>query len=56
MGFIYILTNPSFNEWVKIGYADDVNKRVKQLNSNECTPFAFRICATNEVTNRLMDK
>ena len=56
MGFIYILTNPSFKEWVKIGYADDVNERVKQLNSNECTPFAFRIYATYEVTNRLMDK
>ncbi len=56
MGVIYILTNPSFKEWVKIGYADDVNERVKQLNSNECTPFAFRIYATYEVNNRLMDK
>ena len=26
-GVIYILTNPSFPEYVKIGYADDVNKR-----------------------------
>ena len=24
-GVIYILTNPSFPEYVKIGYADDVN-------------------------------
>ena len=26
-GVIYILTNPSFPDYVKIGYADDVNKR-----------------------------
>lgn len=28
-GVIYILTNPSFPEYVKIGYADDMNKRLK---------------------------
>lgn len=28
-GVIYILTNPSFSEYVKIGYADDVDARVK---------------------------
>ena len=27
-GVIYILTNPSFPEYVKIGYADDVKKRL----------------------------
>lgn len=42
-GVIYILTNPSFPEYVKIGYADDVNARLKQLNNSECIPFAFRI-------------
>lgn len=55
-GVIYILTNPSFDDWVKIGYADDVEERVKQLNRGECTPFAFRIYATYEVDSRLMDK
>ena len=40
-GYIYILTNPSFPDWVKIGYADDPIKRVEQLNRTECTPFAF---------------
>ena len=30
-GVIYILTNPSFPEYVKIGYADDIKKRLKQL-------------------------
>ena len=42
-GVIYILTNPSFPEYVKIGYADDINKRLNQLNRSECIPFAFRV-------------
>ena len=55
MGCIYIFTNPSFPEYVKIGYADDVDKRLKQLNRSECTPFAFRVYATYEVDSRLSD-
>lgn len=55
-GYVYILTNPSFPDYVKIGYADDVEERVGVLNSNECTPFAFRIYATMEVDARLKDK
>lgn len=55
-GVIYILTNPSFPEYVKIGYADDVNKRLAQLNRTECTPFAFRLYATYNVPDRLADK
>ena len=55
-GYVYILTNPSFPEYVKIGYADDVEERVGVLNSSECTPFAFRIYATLEVPGRLKDK
>ena len=55
-GYIYILTNPSFPEYVKIGCADDVDKRLNQLNRTECTPFAFRLYATYEVPNRLADK
>lgn len=54
-GVIYILTNPSFKEYVKIGYADDIDKRLKQLNRSECTPYAFRIYATYEVGMRLTD-
>ena len=54
-GVIYILTNPSFKEYVKIGYADDVEVRLKQLNNSECIPFAFRIYATYEVEERLTD-
>lgn len=55
MGYIYILTNPSFPQYVKIGYADDVKTRLMQLNKSECMPFAFRIYATYEVGVRLTD-
>ena len=54
-GVIYILTNPSFPEYVKIGYADDIDKRLQQLNRSECIPFAFRVYATYEVSSRLSD-
>lgn len=54
-GVIYILTNPSFEDYVKIGYADDIEKRLQQLNRSECIPFAFRVYATYEVNSRLSD-
>ena len=54
-GYIYILTNPSFPQYVKIGYADDVNKRLEQLNRSECIPFAFRLYAYYKVSSRLTD-
>lgn len=55
IGYIYILTNPSFKEYVKIGYADNVEERLRQLNRSECIPFAFRVYATYEVDSRLSD-
>lgn len=54
-GVIYILTNPWFPDYVKIGYADDVQKRLKELNRSECIPFAFRLYAYYEVPRRLTD-
>lgn len=54
-GVIYILTNPSFPEYVKIGYADDIERRLQELNRSECVPFAFRVYATYEVDSRLSD-
>ena len=54
-GVIYILTNPSFPEYVKIGYADDIERRLVELNRTECTPFAFRVYATYAVNARLTD-
>jgi len=56
IGVIYILTNPSFPDYVKIGYADDIERRLKELNRSECIPFAFRVYATYEVNSRLSDK
>ena len=55
-GVIYILTNPSFPDYVKIGYATDIEKRLKQLNRSETIPFAFRVYAIYEVDKGLTDK
>lgn len=55
-GVIYILTNPSFPEYVKIGYAANIKKRLSQLNRSECIPFAFRVYAVYEVSKPLQDK
>lgn len=41
-GVIYILTNPSFPDYVKIGYADDIDKRLKQLNRRWFIPTYLR--------------
>lgn len=55
-GVIYILTNPSFPDYIKIGYARDLEKRLKQLNRSETVPFAFRAYAVYEVSSELTDK
>lgn len=55
-GYIYILTNPSFREYVKIGYATDVKQRLDELNRSTAVPFAFRVYATYEVNSALSDK
>ena len=55
-GVIYILTNPSFPDYVKIGYATNIEKRLKQLNKSETIPFAFRVYAVYEVDKALTDK
>lgn len=55
-GFIYILTNPSFPQYVKIGYATDVRQRLEEFNRSTAVPFAFRVYATYEVDSALSDK
>lgn len=55
-GVIYILTNPSFPDYVKIGYAHNIEARLKQLNRSETIPFAFRVYAVYEVESELTDK
>lgn len=56
VGKIYILTNPSFPDYVKIGYSKDVKNRLNQLNNSEAVPFAFRLYATYDVETRCADK
>ena len=55
-GVIYILTNPSFPDYIKIGYATDIEKRLRQLNRSETIPYAFRVYATYDVDTDLTDK
>ena len=55
-GVIYILTNPSFPDYVKIGYAHNIETRLKQLNRSETIPFAFRVYAVYAVESELTDK
>ena len=55
VGVIYILTNPSFPAYVKIGYADNLEARMKSLNKKDCIPFAFRAYAVYDVYERLRD-
>lgn len=40
---------------MKIGYADDVERRLKELNRSECIPFSFRLYAYYKVPRRLTD-
>lgn len=49
-GYIYVLTNESFHRenWIKIGYAEDVNKRVKEL-SGTAVPIPYEIYCTYEI-------
>ena len=54
-GEIYILVNPAFPKLVKIGYADNVQKRVKNLNSNSGLPDPYHVYATYKVKKRLED-
>ena len=49
-GYIYVLTNESFHRdnWIKIGYAEDVDKRVKEL-SGTAVPLPYEIYCTYEI-------
>ena len=41
IGYIYIMTNPSFPEYVKIGYAKDVKQRLDELNRSSAVRLRF---------------
>ena len=55
-GYIYIMVNPAFPQYVKIGYTDNVDQRLKTLNSNSGLPLPYSVYATYEVKERLEDK
>ncbi len=55
-GSIYVFTNPGFPQYVKIGYADDWKKRLKDLSNKSSVPYAFRCYAVYDVSKRLEDK
>ncbi|MCD8015750.1 MAG: GIY-YIG nuclease family protein [Lachnospiraceae bacterium] len=56
VGVIYIVKNPAFAPYIKIGYTSDITRRMEQLNRSECIPFAFQLHATYGVTKPLQDK
>ena len=54
-GLVYIMTNPCLDGWVKIGMTerDDIEDRLKELNTPANIPLTFRCYATYEVDNPL---
>ena len=48
-GVIYILTNPSFPDYIKIGYAKNLERRLQQLNRSE-------IVSHKAIADHLMDE
>lgn len=54
-GFIYIMTNPSLKDMVKIGFATNVEARRRQL-STTALPYDYEIYATYETSGNLEDK
>jgi len=50
-GIVYIITNPSFDKWVKIGSTEQtIEKRLAGLN-RQAVPYSFVPYATYEVPN-----
>ena len=52
-GVVYILTNPSFPDYVKIGYSTDLEKRLSLLNTS--VPCSFMVYATYETMDKTAD-
>ena len=55
-GVIYVFTNPSFSNLIKIGYTNNVHRRLNQLNQSSGIPRAYHIYATYEVEQEFSDK
>lgn len=54
-GLVYILTNPCLDGWVKIGMTErnDIDKRLRELNTPTNIPLSFRCYAAYEVDKPL---
>ena len=54
-GLVYILTNPCLDGWVKIGMTErnDIDRRLKELNTPTNLPLSYRCYATYEVEQPL---
>lgn len=52
-GFVYILTNPCLDGWVKIGMTErsDIEGRLRELNAPTNLPLSYRCYAVYEVEN-----
>lgn len=52
-GYVYILTNPCLDGWVKIGMTErnDIEIRLNELNSPTNLPLSYRCYAVYEVEN-----
>ena len=55
IGYIYILINPAFPNLVKLGYTDNIESRLKTLNSNSGLPDPYTCYAYYKVKKRLTD-
>ena len=55
-GLVYILTNPCLDGWVKIGMTErnDIEKRLKELNTPTNLPLSYRCYATYEVEDPMV--
>ena len=54
MGIVYILNNPAFDNYVKIGRTIDIEQRMKQLD-NTSVPLPFRCVFAVEVDDEVME-
>ena len=51
MAIVYILSNPSFPDWYKIGVTNDLDARVKKLSQSTSIPLPFECFFACEVSD-----
>jgi len=52
MGIVYVLSNPAFDNYVKVGRTIDLEQRLKQLD-NTSVPLPFRCVFAVEVDDEV---